>query len=140
MARDGLLPDAFVRTHPHTRALTISTALPALLAAVAAALLPPWTLIALAGAPVLLVLSLACGGVILLRLRDPRLPRAFLTPLWWLTAPAGLLSCLVLAYSLGRPTLLRFGLWLLLGLLLYFVYGYWRSRHHPHRAPERDEA
>jgi APA family basic amino acid/polyamine antiporter len=140
MARDGLLPSAFTRTHPHTRALTIATALPALLAAVAAALLPPWTLVALASAPVLLVLGLACGGVILLRLRDPSLPRAFWAPVWWLTAPTGLLSCIFLAFSLGRPTLLRLGLWLLVGLLLYFVYGYWRSQHHPQRAPEQDEA
>ena len=140
MARDGLLPLAFTRIHPHTRALTVATVLPALLAALAAALLPPWTLVALASAPVLLVLSLACAGVILLRLRDPRLPRGFRTPVWWLTAPVGLLACLFLAYSLGKPTLLRLGLWLLLGVLLYFVYGYWRSRHHPQRPPEQDEA
>ncbi len=69
---------------------------------------------------------LVCAGVVILRWTHPDLPRPFRTP-WSPVIPAlGAASCLYLMLSLPAVTWLRFGLWLLLGLAIYFLY----SRRH----------
>jgi APA family basic amino acid/polyamine antiporter len=139
-SRDRLLPRALDRVHPHTGALTVGVAAPALFAGFAAALLPLWTLVALASGASLLAFAILCGGVVWLRLGRRALATGFRMPVWWLVAPLGLLGCLYLVYSLGRSTMAWLGVWLVFGLIVYFVYGYWRSPHHQRRPdPDDDE-
>ena len=70
---------------------------------------------------------LVCIGVIVLRYREPDRPRAFRVPLVPLIPLLGIASCLYLMAGLPWVTWVRFGGWLLVGLLLYIVYGYRRS-------------
>lgn len=67
---------------------------------------------------------LVAGGVWWLRVKEPDRPRGFRVPLVSLGAMS---SCFYLMLGLPRLTWERFGLWLALGLLLYFVYGRHRS-------------
>ena len=70
---------------------------------------------------------LVCTGILVLRKRDPNRPRAFRTP-WVPAVPVlGIISCSYLMMGLPWITWARFGLWLLLGLVIYFSYGYKRS-------------
>ena len=62
-------------------------------------------------------------GVLMLRIKEPRLPRPFRTPAVFIVAPLGALSSLLLMFGLPFDTWLRFGIWLLIGLLLYALYG-----------------
>ena len=70
---------------------------------------------------------LVCIGILILRKRDPNRFRAFRTP-WVPAVPIlGVISCGYLMMGLPWITWIRFGLWLLLGLVIYFSYGYKRS-------------
>jgi len=71
---------------------------------------------------------LVCIGILILRRREPDRPRKFRVPLVPLTPLLGSLMCLVLMAGLPRLTWIRFLLWLLAGLVIYFVYGRRRSR------------
>jgi len=71
---------------------------------------------------------LVCAGVIVLRRREPDRARAFRTPLVPLIPVLGILSCLFLMRGLPGVTWLRFGIWLVIGIVFYFAYGYRKSR------------
>ena len=71
---------------------------------------------------------LVCTGVIILRVKEPGRARAFRTPLVPLIPLLGIGSCIYLMAGLPSVTWMRFGVWLLLGLVVYFFYGYRRSR------------
>jgi len=60
--------------------------------------------------------------------REPERPRKFRVPFSPVTPVLGILMCLFLMQGLPRVTWIRFGLWLLVGLVLYFVYGMRQSR------------
>ena len=62
-------------------------------------------------------------GVLVLRIREPGLPRAFRTPAVYVVAPLGAASSLFLMFGLPLDTWLRFGIWLVIGLVIYAVYG-----------------
>jgi APA family basic amino acid/polyamine antiporter len=66
--------------------------------------------------------------VLILRIKEPRLPRPFRTPAVFIVAPLGALSSVFLMFGLPFDTWLRFGIWLLIGLLLYAFYGTRHSR------------
>ncbi len=73
---------------------------------------------------------LVCIGILILRKRDPDRPRAFRTP-WVPVIPIlGIISCVYLTMGLPWVTWVRFGLWLCVGLVIYFLYGYKKSKLH----------
>jgi amino acid transporter len=82
---------------------------------------------------------LVCAGVLILRYRDPMRPRPFRTPLVPFVPIAGILICLYLMKNLPVATWIRFGVWLAVGLVLYFFYGYRHSRFGAARAVPRLE-
>jgi APA family basic amino acid/polyamine antiporter len=71
---------------------------------------------------------LVCVGILILRKREPDRPRAFRTP-WAPVIPMlGVVSCAYLMLGLPWITWIRFGLWLAAGMIVYFFYGFRRSR------------
>jgi APA family basic amino acid/polyamine antiporter len=71
---------------------------------------------------------LVCAGVLILRRKDPNRPRPFKAPLVPFVPIAGIVICLYLMKNLPLATWIRFGVWLVIGLVLYFSYGYRHSR------------
>ena len=71
---------------------------------------------------------LVCIGILILRKRDPNRPRTFKTPLVPFVPILGVTSCLYLMLGLPWITWIRFGLWLVVGMVVYFSYGFRRSR------------
>jgi APA family basic amino acid/polyamine antiporter len=67
-------------------------------------------------------------GVLVLRIREPNLPRVFKTPAVWVVAPLGAFSALYLMSSLPWRTWERLLIWLGIGLLIYFLYGIRKSK------------
>ena len=128
IARDGLLPPVFAKVHATRRTPWAGTVITAVIAAVFGGLFPIGLLGELVSVGTLLAFALICGSVMYLRIRRPDLKRGFKTPLWWLTAPMGILSCLYLISRLPAVTFVRLMVWLAIGLVVYFAYGYRRTQ------------
>ncbi len=70
---------------------------------------------------------LVCIGVLALRIREPERHRPFKVPFVWLVAGGGALSCLYVMRGLPPSAWKAFGVWMIIGLALYFLYGYRHS-------------
>jgi APA family basic amino acid/polyamine antiporter len=128
MARDGLLPAGFARVHPRFRTPHVTTILTGVAVGVCAMFTSIDEMVDLTNIGTLFAFILVCVGILVLRSRDPGRPRAFRTP-WVPVVPVlGVLSCCYLTLGLPWITWLRFALWLLAGLVVYYSYGFRRSR------------
>src|SRR5262249_38911143 len=128
MARDGLLPPSFAKVHPRYRTPHVTTILTGVAVGVCAMFTSIDEMVDLTNIGTLFAFILVCIGILILRKRDPRRPRAFRTPLVPWVPLAGVASCIGLMLGLPRVTWIRFGLWLAVGLVVYFLYGIKRSR------------
>ncbi|WP_367607029.1 amino acid permease [Legionella sp. W05-934-2] len=128
ISRDGLLPHWFAKTHPKTKAPMRIIIMTGLVMALTGGLMPISDLAELVNIGTLFAFMLVCGGVIVLRYRHPEIPRPFKTP-WMPYIPIlGILSCAYLIFHLPWLTMVRFAIWMLVGLVIYAVYGYKNSR------------
>ncbi len=127
MARDGLLPQWLASVHPRFRTPHVATALTGLSVATMAGLLPIHVVAELASIGTLFAYLIACSGVLVLRVTSPGTPRGFRVPFAPLISPLGILCCTALMISLPGVTWLRFLVWLLIGLAIYFCYGIKKS-------------
>lgn len=123
MARDGLLPRAFATVHPRYRTPVSITLITGSVTALIAGFLPLDIIIALVNVGTLSAFVLVAATVIVLRRTEPAAPRSFRTPLVPFVPALCILFCLVLVAVLPVVTLLRFVVWLVIGLALYFQYG-----------------
>ena len=127
MARDGLLPQSLSAVHPKFRTPWIITMVTGVVVAIAAAFLPVGTLADYSNSGTLFAFAAVSLGVMVLRFTDPKRVRPFKTPLVFIVAPASIIGCLVLFLSLDTKSKSLFAVWTVLGLVLYFCYGFWRS-------------
>src|SRR4029077_10794077 len=81
----------------------------------------------------LLAFVIVSIGVLVLRLREPDLPRTFRTPAVWFVAPIGALAGLSLMVSLPWLTWERLIYWFALGIVIYFGYSVYNSKLGPRR-------
>jgi APA family basic amino acid/polyamine antiporter len=128
MGRDGLLPPSMARIHPRFRTPLRATLVTGLMAAAVAGLFPLQTLSELISICTLLAFVTVCIALLVLRRTAPNLKRPFRTPWVPLIPILGAVSCLVLMASLPAATWVRLGVWLVLGVLFYRLYGYRHSR------------
>src|SRR5207249_2873496 len=128
MARDGLLPQSFAKVHPRFRTPHVTTILTGVAVGVCAMFVSIDEMVDLTNIGTLFAFVLVCTGIIILRIRDPQRPRAFKVPLFPLVPILGIVSCVVLMWFLPLITWKRFAYWLLAGLVVYFLYGFSRSR------------
>jgi APA family basic amino acid/polyamine antiporter len=122
MSRDGLLPPFVQKIHPRFRTPYITSILTGLAVAIPAAILPVRDAAKLVSIGTLLAFVIVCTGVLVLRIREPNLPRPFKTPFVWFVAPMGALSAAYLMFYLDMETWIRLLVWLAIGLTIYFLY------------------
>jgi APA family basic amino acid/polyamine antiporter len=127
MARDGLLPSGLSAVHPKFKTPYVVTLVTGIVVAIAAAFFPVSQLADYSNSGTLFAFAAVSLGVMILRFTDPTRHRPFRTPLLFLVAPASILGCVVLFLSLGIQSKMLFVVWTLIGLVLYFCYGFWRS-------------
>ena len=128
MSRDNLLPRYFARSHPRFRTPYRITIVTGIIVAIMAALVPLESLAELVNIGTLFAFCLVSIGVIVLRRTQPDLPRAFRTPLVPVVPILAILFCLYLMVSLPVDTWIRFVVWMVLGLVVYFAYSVRASR------------
>jgi APA family basic amino acid/polyamine antiporter len=127
MAKDGLFPKWATKVHPKRHIPHVSTILIGVLVAVAALVAEENTIYDLVNIGTLAAFFLVCIGVLVLRVRDPHRERPFRVPFIWVLAPAGAAACLYVIWGLPSRTWTTFGIWMGIGLVLYFTYGYRHS-------------
>lgn len=128
MARDGLLPAAFGKVHPKFKTPYVTTILTGSVAAIVSGLFPIGLLGELVSIGTLLAFTIVCGGVLVLRYREPNLKRPFKTPFFPYVPILGMLTSLGVMASLPRNTWLRLIVWMAIGIVIYFTYGRKRSK------------
>ncbi len=122
MARDGLLPPIFAKVNAKTKTLIPVILISGIFMAFVAGFTPINEVAELVNIGTLAAFVLVCAGVIVLRKTHPNIPRPFKTPLSPISPILGIVFCLYLMFQLPQTTWLRFGIWLALGLIVYFVY------------------
>ena len=128
MARDGLLPQSFARVHPRFRTPHVTTILTGAAVGVTALFTSIDEMVDLTNIGTLFAFMLVCAGILILRWREPERPRGFRTPFVPWVPLMGIASCVYLATGLPWITWVRFGVWLLVGLVVYLGYGFRSSR------------
>jgi len=123
MSKDQLLPPLFAKVHPTFQTPHLSTLLVGIVVALLAGFMPIEKLGELVSIGTLFAFVLVCGGVWILRINHPELPRHFKCPAVPYVPLAGILVCLALMAGLPVDTWVRLFVWLLLGFAIYFAYG-----------------
>jgi APA family basic amino acid/polyamine antiporter len=128
MGRDGLLPKWAARVHPVTK-------IPATTTIITGVFVAAWALIGdaaetydLTNIGTLFAFMLVSIGVLVLRHTEPERPRPFRVPLVWPVCVLSAAGCVYIMLGLPQSAWERFAVWLVIGLALYFSYGYSHSR------------
>lgn len=128
MSRDGLLSPFFAEVHPKTKTPVRVIGLCGLLIAMIAGFIPLGELAELVNIGTLAAFVLVCLGVIALRINQPHLHRPFKNPLNPVFPLLGAFSCSALMAFLPWVTWVRFAVWLVIGVIVYFSYSIHHSK------------
>ncbi len=126
MSRDGLLPPYFAVINSSTKTPVRIISSCGLVMAILSGFIPMHELAELVNIGTLFAFIIVCLGVIILRYTQPNLPRPFKTPLMPAIPAIGALICAYLICHLPLVTILRFIIWMAIGIVVYFLY----SRNH----------
>ncbi|MES2013694.1 MAG: amino acid permease [Pseudomonadota bacterium] len=126
MSRDGLISPIFSEINPDRQTPTKIILMCGAVVSIVAGFIPLGELAETVNIGTLASFVMVCVGVIVLRKRQPNLKRPFKNPGGPLIPALGILSCSALMTFLPAVTWMRFGIWILIGIVIYFVY----SMHH----------
>ena len=122
MSKDGLVPKVFSELHPTFRTPFKSNLLLLVFVGLFAGLVPGSVAGDLTSFGTLFAFVLVCLGIWVLRVKNPTAHRPFKTPLVPLVPILGILVCGAMILSLDKNTLLSAGVWMIVGLFIYFLY------------------
>jgi amino acid transporter len=126
MGRDGLLPPMFAKVNTRTGAPVNNTIIVAVVVSILAGFVPLVHLADMVSIGTLVAFIVVSVGVVILRVREPDLPRGFKVPLYPVTPVLSVLACGYILLSLRWYTWLAFAGWVFVVLVFYFFWG----RHH----------
>ena len=127
MARDGLLPAWASKVHPRFRTPHVTTLVTGIAVAVGALVFDENEIYDLTNIGTLAAFAIVCIGVLVLRRTDPDRVRPFRVPALPLVAVTGAAACVYTMFGLPVHAWERFAVWLVVGLAIYFGYGYRHS-------------
>jgi basic amino acid/polyamine antiporter, APA family len=129
MARDRMLPPFVAKINPRTKTPALMTMITGVAVAILTMIVPLIVLIDLISIGTLFAFIVVCAGVIYLRYKRPDIPRPFRSPFVPLFPIIGIvLSMFIAVCGLTTLTWVRFGVSLVIGLIIYFAYGFRKSR------------
>jgi basic amino acid/polyamine antiporter, APA family len=128
MARDGLLPPWAAKISAKRRVPHVTTWITGIVVAAGALLADENEIYDLTNIGTLSAFAIVCIGVLALRYIDPARPRPFRVPFVWPVTVLGTFACVYTMLGLPRTAWERFGIWLAIGAVIYFAYGFRHSR------------
>jgi APA family basic amino acid/polyamine antiporter len=128
MSRDGLLPKVFQRVHSRFKTPYVATLITGMAVALLAGLFPIGILGDMISIGTLLAFTIVCLGVLVLRYTNPDIHRPFKVPLSPYIPVMGALIAVVEMTALPTNTWIRLIVWMLVGLIIYAIYGVKNSR------------
>ena len=128
MSRDGMIPPVFHKVNPRTLSPVQNTIIVCALISVLAGFVPINFLAEMTSVGTLVAFITVSIGVIVLRRRQPDLPRSFRVPLYPITPILSILGALWIITSLRIVTLYVFVIWVAVAVVWYLVY----ARSHSH--------
>lgn len=128
MGRDGLLPKWTSKVHPTYGTPHVTTWVVGVIVALVASLSPIGKVGELVSISTLFAFAVVCGGVLILRYKQPNIKRVFKAPFFPVLPILGVFANLYLMIGLPRFTWNNFLLWTALGLVIYFTYSVKRSK------------
>lgn len=123
MGRDGLLPTTFAKVNPRTRTPVANTVIVAIVVAILAGLVPLHHLAEIVSIGALAAFIVVSVAVIVLRVREPDLPRKFKVPGYPITPILSVAACGWILYSLHLYTWIALTAWVALALIFYLAWG-----------------
>ena len=123
ISRDGLLPPFFAKIHPRTHTPVFIIVSSGVIMALISGFVPLEEAAELVNIGTLAAFTLVCGGVIMLRWKQPHLPRPFKLPFYPIVPLLGIIFCVYLMLNLPGHAWLRFVIWFVIGMFVYFFYG-----------------
>ncbi|MFN3522844.1 MAG: amino acid permease [Phenylobacterium sp.] len=127
MSRDGLLPSRLSAVHPKFHTPHVITIITGVFVALFSAFFPVGVLADISNSGTLFAFAMVAIAVLVLRRTDPDRKRPFRTPAVTVVAPLAAVGCIYLFFSLSAETQLMFAGWAIVGLVVYFLYGYRNS-------------
>lgn len=127
MTRDRLLPSGLAHINPKTKTPTRVVLIAGVIITLLAGFMPMHEIAELTNISTLAAFSLVCIGVIVMRYTKPDMHRPFKTPFSPLIPALGVIFCVYLMAHLSRIVWHNFAIWMLIGLVIYFLYGRPRS-------------
>ncbi|MEO9171271.1 MAG: amino acid permease [Candidatus Baltobacteraceae bacterium] len=128
MARDRMLPPLVAKIHPKFQTPVYTTLITGAAVALLTLIVPLNQLLNLVNIGTLIAFTVVCAGVLFLRKRKPDLPRSFRVPFVPLFPILGICFSVFLAvFGLSRATWTWFAAALVVGLIFFFSYGFWKS-------------
>ena len=128
MARDGLLPAWAAKLSEKHHVPHITTWVTGIVVALGALVADENEIYDLTNIGTLSAFAIVCVGVLVLRYSDPHRRRPFRVPFVWGVTLVGAAACLYTMTGLPATAWERFGIWLVIGVLVYVSYGYRHSR------------
>ncbi len=128
MSQDGLVPKIFSDVHPRYKTPWKSNMVFFVLTGLFGAFIPGDVVGEMTSIGTLFAFMLVCAGVWIMRVRRPDIPRGFTVPALPVVAVLGIIVCGAMIYGLGYTNWLRLGVWLVIGLFLFFGYARKHSR------------
>jgi len=123
MCRDGLLPRGLAKTSPRFGTPVRLTVLIGVVVAVVAGFFPINKLEEMVNVGTLFAFIVVAAGVLVLRRTRPDLERGFTVPGGPIIPVLAILACLWLMLNLSALTWIRFVIWMVIGVLIYVLYG-----------------
>jgi len=128
MSRDRLLGPWLAAVHPRFGTPHRATILTGVAVAILAALIPIGEAADMTNIGTFFAFVLVCISVMVLRYTKPHHPRPFRLPFMPLVPILGTIACLGLMWQLPQLTWIRFGVWTVIGIVVYLGYGFKHSR------------
>jgi len=128
MSKDGLIPSFFSHLHPKNKTPYKSNILIGAIVAIVAGFTPISTLADMTSFGTLFAFTMVCAAVWLLRVKEPNLQRNFKVPALPVIAMLGIGINIFLMSQLNLHAIQLSGVWLVLGVLIYFLYSKQNSK------------
>ncbi|MDR0941317.1 MAG: amino acid permease [Bacteroidales bacterium] len=128
ISKDGMLPRIFSKVNKKTGAPQNATIFACIISGLVAGLFPLHVLAEMVSIGTLLAFTIVCVSVVVLRKKQPNLRRPFKVPFVPVIPLLGAAVCLLQMAFLPLATWLRLIIWMAVGMVIYFAYGYRHSK------------